>query len=231
MFRRACCFVGAWCVVSLLGCSTYEQRVADVRQTFYAGNLDRAAQTIDKSLKHPRHDADVLKLERAMVDLTAGKPQQAEQALREVRDRFDFLEQKSLGESALAMLTDDNRKSYAGEDYEKILIRAFLAISNLMNGGQDAQAYSLQITDKQQQIVNTFAEEISARSAQGGVLLTFGRITRGASTLAADSNIEVVSGIKLTRMLRASGWESSRLESGASTGFGNTRTPDSRHGR
>ena len=81
------------------------------------------------------------------------------------------------------------------------------------------------------EIVNAFVNEIAARSAQGGVLLTFGRLTRGASTLAADKNIEVVSGIKLTRMLRASGWESSRLESGASTGFGNTRTPDSRHGR
>lgn len=81
------------------------------------------------------------------------------------------------------------------------------------------------------EIVNAFAGEISAREAQGGVLLTFGRLTRGASTLAADKNIEVVSGIKLTRMLRASGWESSRLESGPSTGFGNTRTPDSRHGR
>jgi len=80
-------------------------------------------------------------------------------------------------------------------------------------------------------IVNAFVNEIAARSAQGGVLLTFGRLTRGASTLAADKNIEVVSGIKLTRMLRASGWESSRLESGASTGFGNTRTPDSRDGR
>jgi hypothetical protein len=81
------------------------------------------------------------------------------------------------------------------------------------------------------EIVNAFAREIAAHSAQGGVLLTFGRITRGASTLAADKNIEVVSGIKLTRMLRASGWESSRLESGASTGFGNSRTSDSRHSR
>ena len=81
------------------------------------------------------------------------------------------------------------------------------------------------------EIVNAFVSEIAAHSAQGGVLLTFGRLTRGASTLAADKNIEVVSGIKLTRMLRASGWESSRLESGPSTGFGNTRTPDSRHGR
>ena len=51
------------------------------------------------------------------------------------------------------MLTDDNAKSYAGEDYEKILIRSFLALSNLMNGGEDALAYSLQVTDKQQQII------------------------------------------------------------------------------
>ena len=81
------------------------------------------------------------------------------------------------------------------------------------------------------EIVNAFVDELSARSAQGGVLLTFGRLTRGASTLAAAKNIEIVSGIKLTRMLRSSGWESSRLESGASTGFGNTRTPESRDGR
>lgn len=81
------------------------------------------------------------------------------------------------------------------------------------------------------EIINAFVNEIAAHSAQGGVLLSFGRLTRGASTLAADKNIEVVSGIKLTRMLRASGWESSRLESGASTGFGNTRTPDSKHDR
>ena len=81
------------------------------------------------------------------------------------------------------------------------------------------------------EIVNAFVSEISAHSARGGVLLTFGRLTRGALTLAADKNIEVVSGIKLTRMLRASGWEASRLESIASTGFGNTRTPDSRDGR
>jgi hypothetical protein len=159
MICRACCFAGALFFVSLLGCATYEQRLTDVRRNFYSGDLDHATQAIDKSLKHPRHDADVLKLERAIVDLTSGKPQQAEQTLREVRDHFDYLEQKSLGESALAMLTDDNRKSYAGEDYEKILIRAFLALSNLMSGGQDAQAYSLQITDKQQQIVNAAVDK------------------------------------------------------------------------
>jgi hypothetical protein len=140
--------------LGLTGCATYEQRIGEIRQAFYSGDLDRTGKAIDKSLAHPRHDADVLKLERAMVDLSAGRPKQAEQALREVRDRFDFLEQKSLGESVLSMITDDNANSYAGEDYEKVLIRSFLALSNLMTGGQDAQAYSLQISDKQQQIIN-----------------------------------------------------------------------------
>ncbi|HEX3725563.1 MAG TPA: hypothetical protein VHV08_04945 [Pirellulales bacterium] len=137
----------------LLGCATYADRAVPVREAFFAGDLERARSTIDKDLKRPRHDADVLKLERAVVELSSGRPKEAEQSLREVRDRFDYLEQKSVAESTLAMLTDDNRQSYAGEDYEKILIRSFLAISNLMQGGTDAQAYSLQITDKQQQII------------------------------------------------------------------------------
>jgi uncharacterized protein len=154
MSCRACYVWFSLCWLSLAGCATYEQRLGEVRSTFYSGDLDHAAQAIDKDLKRPKHDADVLKLERAIVDLSGGKPKEAEQTLREVRDRFDYLEQKSLAESALSMITDDNSKSYAGEDYEKILIRSFLALSNLMTGGQDAGAYSLQITDKQQQIIN-----------------------------------------------------------------------------
>jgi hypothetical protein len=48
---------------------------------------------------------------------------------------------------------DDNRRAYSGEDYERILIRAFLALSNLMHDGGDAEAYSLQLIDKQEQII------------------------------------------------------------------------------
>ncbi len=153
MARLVARFAGICLACSLLGCATYADKSVAIRHDFYSGDLDRATATIDKGLKHPKHDVEVLKLERAMVDLCSGRPREAEKALREVRDRFDYLEQKSLTESALAMLTDDNAKSYAGEDYEKVLIRSFLALSNLMQGGGDAQAYSLQISDKQQQII------------------------------------------------------------------------------
>lgn len=78
------------------------------------------------------------------------------------------------------------------------------------------------------EIVQAFVDEIAARSAQSGQLLTFGRLTRGAASLAATHKLEIVSGDKLIRMLRASGWDSSRFrESGTSTGFGNSGSADS----
>ena len=78
------------------------------------------------------------------------------------------------------------------------------------------------------EIVQAFADEVAERSAHSGQLLTFGRLTRGAASLAATHKIEVVSGDKLIRMLRVSGWDSSRFrESGTSTGFGNSRSADS----
>jgi uncharacterized protein len=143
----------------LTGCTSYADRVRTVRSSFYANNLAIAELEIEKGLEKHAGESDVLKLEKAMVALTDGRPAESEQILREVRDRFDHLEQKSVAEGTLSFLTDDNAVSYAGEDYEKVLIRAFLALSNLMHDGSDAEAYSLQIADKQQQIVQAAVEE------------------------------------------------------------------------
>jgi hypothetical protein len=74
--------------------------------------------------------------------------------LREVRDRFDYLEQQDLAESALSYLTDDTHRAYSGEDYEKVMVRVMLALANLMDDGGDALAYSLQANAKQQEIID-----------------------------------------------------------------------------
>ncbi len=50
------------------------------------------------------------------------------------------------------MVTDDTKIAYAGEDHEQVLIRTFLALSNLMADGGDAHAYALQIGTKQQEL-------------------------------------------------------------------------------
>jgi len=143
------CFVGLFW---LAGCATHLDRLQPVRDSFFAGNIDQARTIVGEQERKRRGDKDVLKLDQAMIELASGRPRDAEKLLREVRDHFDHLEQKSLAEGAASMATDDTVRSYAGEDYERVLIRVMLALSNLMGDGGDATAYALQITDKQQEI-------------------------------------------------------------------------------
>jgi hypothetical protein len=78
--------------------------------------------------------------------------------LRRARDSFDHLEEESPAEDAWSMLNDDGAKAYAGEDYEKVLVRAMLALTNLAQDGDDAEAYSLQVIDAQRRIVAAAAQ-------------------------------------------------------------------------
>ena len=128
-----------------------------IRHEFTDGNIEKANSEIDKALKaRKRSDGDLLQLNRAVIALSSGKPKEAETLLREVRDRFDQHEkerEKRVAEKAVSMLLDDNTVSYAGEDYENVLIRVFLALSNLMHDGTDAPAYALQVGYKQNEII------------------------------------------------------------------------------
>lgn len=143
------------------GCATHADRVRAARSSYYDGNLLTARAKIDEQLKKgPKKENDVLLLDQSVIDLFTGESKQAKTSLREVRDRFDYLEQKSLAEGTLAMLTDENAVSYPGEDYEKIMIRVLLTLSELLEGGDDAGAYSLQIGLKQEQIVQSGATNL-----------------------------------------------------------------------
>ena len=142
----------------LTGCASFGERTLKIRHEFANGNLEKANAEIDKALKNRKQsDADLLKLNRAIIALSKGKPKEAETLLREVRDKFDQYErdrEKRAAEKALSMLLDDNTVAYSGEDYENVLIRVFLALSNLMYDGTDAPAYALQIGYKQNEIIH-----------------------------------------------------------------------------
>jgi hypothetical protein len=141
------------------GCATHADQLVKVRTFFQAGDLAAASMLLDDGKKKDGPDADVLKLETAVVRLAEGKPKDAEVLLREVRDHFDEIDKPTVGETALSMFSDDNHRPYGGEDYEKVLIRAFLAMSNMMGDGGDAIAYSHQVTDKQQEIIAAAAKK------------------------------------------------------------------------
>lgn len=159
---------GLWrgmCLVILAvwsGCASHVDRVVSVRNDFYAGKLETARAEVQELRDKHKADEDVFDLDRAMIELCAGHPKEAEKLLRRVRDDFDKYEEKSAKEIATSMLTDDTKISYAGEDHEKILVRTFLALSNLMSDGGDAHAYALQIGSKQQEL----AEQAEKKQAE-----------------------------------------------------------------
>ena len=136
------------------GCATYADRLAKVQAEFVSGDVATARKALDDGMKRGC-DRDVLMLDRAVLELSAGDPRAAEQTLQTVRDSFDARENALAKGKALSMLTDAESESYHGEDYEKVLIRAFLCLSNLMHDDAgDAQAYSYQVAEKQQQIID-----------------------------------------------------------------------------
>ena len=145
-------FAFCW-LLSQVGCASHAIRLKDSREAYFSGQLDQAVALLKQTDAAPPKERDCFLLDQAIVALAQGDPQQAERILRDTRDRFDYLEQKDLAESTVSWLTDDTRIAYAGEDYEKILIRAMLALSNLMQDGADAIPYCLQVEQKQREII------------------------------------------------------------------------------
>lgn len=135
------------CGLTLCGCRSNSR--GDVRSHFAQGNLEAAEAAANELLEKPKGDANVLRLDQAMVQLLNGRPAEAEQTLRLVRDQFDYLQQRNIAEDIASLGTDDNRRAYAGEDYERILLRVFLSLSSVFAGTGDAPAYALQVIDEQ----------------------------------------------------------------------------------
>ncbi len=166
-------------VVAFAGCSTHAQRVREARHAYFANDLDSAITLLDKAGAYRLRERDCLSLDRAMVALAQGNPATSESLLREVRDRFDYLEQKDVAESGVSLLTDDTAAAYAGENYEKVMIRAMLAVSNLMHDGSDAVAYCLQVDQKQREIIERAAAEESKGKATPNANVAIGAYVRG----------------------------------------------------
>lgn len=157
--RRSASNVVLLALMVASGCKTQATQIFHARNSFYNGNLSVANQKLEKAIGRGDEKNDFILADQAIVDLVSGDAAIAEQKLRRVRDSFDHLEQAHLGESALTLIADDRSRAYAGEDYEKVLVRNFLAISNLMHDGSDAIPYCLQANQEQNRILNRAEEK------------------------------------------------------------------------
>lgn len=181
---------GVLLVVGGAGCATHADRVRSGRELYLGGQAEQAAAAFELLLPKAGKDRDVIELDLAMAQLFSGQPATAEATLRQVRDRLDHLEQADLGEAALAYLLDDNQRAYAGEDYEKVLIRVMLALANLMGDGGDAEAYCLQAGTKQQQVIDAGLELAEENPKAAYRRVAVGAYLRGVLREATHGNYD-----------------------------------------
>jgi len=160
------------------GCAAHGQRMREARAAFHRGDLAAAERAIEAQ-RSAGADGDVLDLDLALVALADGRPAEAERLLRRARDRFDHFEQADAGEAAVTLLADDTARAYAGEDHEKVLVRALLALADLAHDGDDAEAYSLQVIDKQRQIVEAAARDDGGNPKAGYPQVALAAYLRG----------------------------------------------------
>lgn len=152
MGRGSWIAIGVWSL-SLVGCATYAQRAHSLRTSFLNGDLASAEKQLERNLRPWARSRELAMADRALVELVSGHPERAENLLREVRDGFDRLEGKRPGEFLASVVTDDRALAYEGEDYEKVLVRCLLAVSNLLHDGAEVIPYCLQATRKQRAII------------------------------------------------------------------------------
>jgi hypothetical protein len=173
--------------LAVIGCRSYSDKLAEFRGHYLAGDFEGADRSIDHLIaKESGADADavarsnaldvkagkgdtyLLLLEKAMTQLALGRPEVAVELMRRARDQLDAHESKSAKEFFASVLTDDTARSYAGADYERILVRVMLCLCDLLvhssQTAGDAYAYALQVGQKQEEILGSpLGEDIGYR--------------------------------------------------------------------
>lgn len=171
------------CALPLAACNTYDsQRIAD---EWGAARFDEAEKAIDaliadeagvkadevtasrglsEAIDAAKGETSLLLLEKSNARLVDSDYDSAIDCLRRARDVLDTrFNQNDVGGWLNAALTDDRGIDFTGADYEHVMIPTLLALVDLLNGGQDAFAYALQIGEKQEAILgSTFGEDLDA---------------------------------------------------------------------
>jgi hypothetical protein len=167
----------------LPGCTAHSDRIQAYRVAWGAGDFPAAEQAIDGLLLDEggipesareevlrSHGTDarldaakgntyLLLLEKAMVRLARGDAQRSVEVLLKARTALDAQLEKSFGKDLKAFfgggIVDDEAMDYAGADYEHILVRVLLTITDLLKGGEDAYAYACQVSETQDRIIES----------------------------------------------------------------------------
>lgn len=158
--------------LALAGCATYSDSFGVVERNLSTRQYDDALQAIEKQ-SGSRTGRVLYLLDKGMVLRMKRDFAGSNQALEAAKAEMERLYAASVSENALSFVVNDATVSYAGDDYEQVLVHLFMALNYLELGQpNDARVEALQVDIKLREIgekipENKFTEDALSRYLTG----------------------------------------------------------------
>lgn len=170
---RAALLLGAIAVCGALGgCATYSDSFGVIEHSLSSRKYDAALQEIEKQSSSKTSRVLYL-LDKGMVLRMKRDFAGSNKALEAAKTEMERLYAASVSENALSFIVNDATVSYAGDDYEQVLVHLFIALNYLELGQLDeARVEALQVDIKLREIGekipgNKFTEDALSRYLTG----------------------------------------------------------------
>jgi uncharacterized protein len=137
---------------ALAGCATYSDSFGVIERDLSARQYDSALNEIEKQ-EGSKTDRVLYLLNKGMVLRMKRDYSDSNQALEAAKTEMERLYAASVSENALSFIINDATVSYAGDDYEQVLVHLYMALNYLELGqSNDARVEALQVDIKLREI-------------------------------------------------------------------------------
>ncbi len=148
-FRKRVAVVLGSTLFFINACSTYPFETQNAQNAFYSGDYDKAAQLLEKNAKEDSKDQLLYLYDRGMALHLAGKYRESEKMLLAADKMGEIKDYTSISAEIASVLINENIKQYKGEDFEKVITNAFLAIDYVLDGQfEDALVECRRVNEK-----------------------------------------------------------------------------------
>src|SRR3989338_8394916 len=156
----------------LAGCATYSDSFGVIEHSLSSRKYDAALQEIEKQASS-RTGRVLYLLDKGMVLRMKRDFAGSNLALEAAKTEMERLYAASVSENPLSFVVNDATVSYAGDDYEQVLVHLYMALNYLELGQPDeARVEALQVDTRLREIgekipVNKFTEDALSRYLTG----------------------------------------------------------------
>ncbi len=142
-------FSVAGVLIFLCGCASYQSKTYEYRGLLKRGQAVAAAEKVQQKAYTEGDDQVVYLLEYATAQQLAKNYDESTKAFLKAEELTDIKDYTSLSRETGALLLSQGMVQYKGDDFEKVLINAMLAINFLSEGNLEAaQVETRKLNDK-----------------------------------------------------------------------------------